>query len=56
MPERRHKDEAKTLLSQIVAAEDRKAPLQAQRVLAEALERAERRGREMFAKLKESSG
>jgi hypothetical protein len=56
MPEQRHKDEAETILAQIVATQDRKVPPHAQGLLAEALEQAERRGREMFAKMKESSG
>jgi len=49
MPEQRHRDEAERILAQIIDGQDR-------RLLAEALEQAERRGREMFARLKESSG
>lgn len=56
MPEKRHEAEADTILAQIRGAQDHEAPPQARRLLAEALERAEKRGREMFARLKESSG
>jgi hypothetical protein len=56
MPEERHESEADTILSQIPGAHDRETSPQARRLLAEALERAEKRGREMFARLKESSG
>lgn len=56
MPEERHESEADTILAQIPGAQDRETSPQARRLLAEALERAERRGREMFARLKESSG
>ncbi|KLK91534.1 hypothetical protein AA309_19225 [Microvirga vignae] len=56
MPEERYEAEADTILAQIPGAQDRETSWQARRLLAEALERAERRGREMFARLKESSG
>ena len=56
MPEERHEAEADTILAQISSAQDHEAAPQARRLLAEALERAERRGREMFARSKESSG
>jgi hypothetical protein len=56
MPEERHESEADTILVQISGAQDHGTSPQARRLLAEALERAEKRGREMFARLKESSG
>ncbi|WP_166802082.1 hypothetical protein [Microvirga pakistanensis] len=55
MPERRHEAEAEKILAQI-GSRNRAAARQTRRILAEALERAERRGREMLASLKESSG
>ncbi|PVE26417.1 hypothetical protein DC522_01245 [Microvirga sp. KLBC 81] len=56
MPEERHEAEADTILAQITGTQDRETSPQARRLLAEALERAERRGREIFARSKESSG
>jgi len=55
MPERRHEAEAEKILAQI-GSQGRAASRQTRRLLAEALEQAERRGREMLASLKESSG
>jgi hypothetical protein len=55
MPETRHETEAEQILARI-GTKDRRTSLQTRRLLAEALEKAERRGREMSARLKESSG
>lgn len=58
MPERRHEMEAEKLLAEIGAAyaPDDHAVSQGRRLLAEALEKAERRGRERSGSEKESSG
>jgi len=57
MPEKRHELEAENLLAQLGATTpDERALSQGCRLLAEALERAERRGREATASQKESSG
>jgi hypothetical protein len=57
MPEKRHELEAENLLAQLGAANpDERILSQGRRLLAEALERAERRGREASRSQKESSG
>ncbi len=57
MPERHHEKEAEKLLTAIVLrGDDDQARSQSRRLLAEALERAERRGRERSGSEKESSG
>ncbi len=57
MPNNQHVTEAARILSQMNACmPDRESLTRAQRVLAEALERAERRGREAIGRQKESSG
>ena len=55
MPERRHEVEADRILARI-AMRDHAAARRMHRLLAEALEQAEKRGRETLASLKESSG
>ncbi len=57
MPERRHEMEAEKLLAEMGANGSNSPALsQSRRLLAEALERAERRGRERSGSEKESSG
>jgi hypothetical protein len=57
MPNNQHIVEAVRILSQMNACmPDRESLTQAQRVLAEALEQAERRGRDQMGRRKESSG
>jgi hypothetical protein len=57
MPDHPHISEAAKILSQLNACmPDSESLTRAQRTLAEALERAERRGREQIARQKESSG
>ncbi len=57
MPDKAHVTEASKILSQINAfLPDGQSLTRAQRTLAEALERAERRGREQIGRQKESSG
>jgi hypothetical protein len=57
MPERRHEVEADRLLAALNAdPSDREAAAQGRRLLAEALEQAERRGRQVLGSQKESSG
>jgi len=57
MPNNQHVAEAMQILSQMNACmPDRESLSRAQRVLAEALERAERRGREQTGRRKEASG
>lgn len=55
MPERRYEAEAEKILARMHAAKSG-AAFETLRVIAEALEQAERRGREMSARLKESRG
>jgi hypothetical protein len=55
MPEGRYEAEAEKILAQVRAARPVTSS-ESLRVIAEALEQAERRGREMSARLKESSG
>jgi hypothetical protein len=55
MPTSQHAMEAAKILSEI-AVSDRVGLTRARRLLAEALERAERRGREAMGRQKESSG
>ena len=57
MPETRHEMEAERILATLsTAMPDEHALMQSRRLLAEALERAERRGRQLFGHQKESSG
>ncbi len=57
MPETRHEREAEKILGSLSrVAHDAEALLQSRRLLAEALEDAEERGRRMSAQRKESSG
>jgi len=57
MPETRHEMEAERILAPLsTAMSDEQALMQSRRLLAEALERAERRGRLVFAHEKEASG
>ena len=57
MPNSQHVTEAARILSRMSACtQDRATFTRAQRLLAEALERAERRGREATGRQKESSG
>ena len=57
MPNNQHVVEAARILSQMNACmPDRESLTRAQRVLAEALEQAERRGRDQTGRRKESSG
>ncbi len=57
MPERRHEAEAEKILAELSSSErNMHSSPKTRRLLAEALERAERRGREISARLKESSG
>lgn len=57
MPETRHEMEAERILATLSAAmPDEHALMQSRRLLAEALERAEQRGRQMSGHQKESSG
>ncbi|MCG7392184.1 hypothetical protein MHY87_04620 [Microvirga sp. ACRRW] len=55
MPDKHHEAEAEKILAAL-AKKDQAAALQTRLLLAQALEQAEQRGREMFANLKESSG
>jgi hypothetical protein len=55
MPEARYEAEAEKILAQVRATEPDTAS-ESLHVIAEALEQAERRGREMLARLKEASG
>jgi len=57
MPEPRHETEAERILAQLSAATpNEQSLLQSRRLLAEALERAEKRGRQISGHQKESSG
>jgi hypothetical protein len=57
MPNSQHVAEAMRILSQMNACmPDRESLTRAQRMIAEALERAERRGREQTGRQKEASG
>lgn len=56
MPEQRHEIEAETILAQIGTLDVAAVSPQTRQLIAQALEAAERRGREMAASLKESSG
>ena len=57
MPDTRHEVEAAEILAALsVSAPDEQALSQGQRLLAEALERAERRGRQSSGSQKEASG
>ena len=57
MPESRHETEAEKILAMLsAAAPDEQALMQGRRLLAEALEKAEQRGRRISAHEKESSG
>jgi hypothetical protein len=57
MPETRHEAEAERILATLSAAmPDEHALVQSRRLLAEALERAEQRGRQISGHQKESSG
>jgi hypothetical protein len=57
MPETRHEMEAERILATLsTAMPDEHALMQSRRLLAEALERAERRGRQISAHEKEASG
>ncbi len=57
MPDTRHEIEADKILAALsVATPDEQALSQGRRLLAEALERAERRGRQISGSQKESSG
>ena len=57
MPDTRHEIEADKILAALsVATPDEQAQSQGRRLLAEALERAERRGRQISGSQKESSG
>jgi len=57
MPDTRHEIEADKILAELsVATPDEQALSQGRRLLAEALERAERRGRQLSGSQKESSG
>jgi hypothetical protein len=57
MPETRHEMEAERILATLSAAmPDEHTLMQSRRILAEALERAERRGRQISGPQKESSG
>lgn len=55
MPEGRYEAEAEKILARMHAVKAN-SPSESLRVIVEALEQAERRGREMSARLKESSG
>jgi hypothetical protein len=57
MPDTRHETEADKILSALsLNMPDEQALLQGRRLLVEALERAERRGRQILGSQKESSG
>ena len=57
MPDTRHETEADKILSALsFNASDEQALLQGRRLLAEAFEQAERRGRQILGNQKESSG
>ena len=57
MPEKRHELEAEKILTEMNAlVPDSGAVEQGRRLLAEALEQAERRGRQSYGSQKESSG
>lgn len=57
MPETRHEMEAERILAPLsTAMPDEHALMQSRRLLAEALERAEQRGRQVSAHEKEASG
>jgi hypothetical protein len=57
MPETRHEMEAERILATLITAmPDEHALMQSRRLLAEALERAEQRGRQFSGHQKESSG
>jgi len=56
MPEQRHEVEAEKILAQIGTLGAAAASLQTRQLIAQALETAEKRGREMSASVKESSG
>jgi hypothetical protein len=57
MPDTRHETEADKILSALsLTAPDEQTLLQGRRLLAEALEQAERRGRQILGNQKESSG
>jgi hypothetical protein len=57
MPERRHEVEADKILAALsVTLPDQQAISQGRQLLAQALEQAERRGRQMLGSQKESSG
>lgn len=56
MPEQRHEIEAEKILAQIGPLGTAAASRQTRQLIAQALETAEKRGREMSAGLKESSG
>jgi len=57
MPDTRHEVEAERILASLGAAmPDDQALMQGRRLLAEALEKAERRGRQISGSEKESSG
>jgi hypothetical protein len=57
MPDTRHETEAEKILAALsLSMTDEQALSQSRRILAEALERAERRGRQMLGSQKESSG
>jgi hypothetical protein len=57
MPDTRHETEADKILAELsVDTPDEQALSQGRRLLAEALERAERRGRQLSGSQKESSG
>ena len=57
MPDTRHETEAETILAALsLTVTDEQALSQSRRILAEALERAERRGRQILGSQKESSG
>ena len=57
MPDTRHETEADKILSALsLSISDEQALLQGRQLLAEALEQAEQRGRQIFGNQKESSG
>jgi hypothetical protein len=57
MPDTRHETKAEKILAALsLSMTDEQALLQSRRILAEALERAERRGRQLLGSQKESSG
>ncbi len=57
MPDTRHETEAEKILAALsLSMTDEQALSQSRRILAEALERAERRGRQMLGSQKEPSG